>query len=100
MDNARSLSAKTQRREIATFREKCASLMTTLSYKGTIRLGFLCLLWTVAKAAAADSSGTIEQAFLGRWDLTIKDSEKKELPSWLELSAKQGEWKARFVGRW
>lgn len=74
--------------------------MTILSYKGTIRLVFLCLLSSAVRTIAADSSGMAEQAFLGRWDLTIEDSEKKELPSWLELSAKQGEWKARFVGRW
>jgi hypothetical protein len=75
--------------------------MTIHSFKGTIRLVFLCLLWSAVRTVAADSSGGMsEQAFLGRWDLTIKDAEKKELPSWLELSAQQGEWKARFVGRW
>ncbi len=72
--------------------------MTILSFK---RLALLCLLVVVSHAVAADSKGTLsEDTFLGRWDLTIKDARNKELPSWLELSATQGQWKARFVGRW
>ncbi len=50
--------------------------------------------------AAPDSQATPEVALAGRWDLTIKDANNKQLPSWLELTADQGTWKARFVGRW
>jgi hypothetical protein len=46
------------------------------------------------------AGGLPEETFAGRWDLMIKDSDGKQLPSWLELSVDQGVWKARFVGRW
>jgi hypothetical protein len=59
-----------------------------------------CLICTPANIFAADDLATPDNAFVGRWDLTIKDSNNNELPSWLELSAAQGELKARFVGRW
>ena len=36
----------------------------------------------------------------GRWDLTIRDAEHHELPSWLELEPSPEGWRARFVGRW
>jgi hypothetical protein len=62
----------------------------------------LYLFWVFTNAAAADKKAgkADEGAFVGRWDLTIQDSSKKELPLWLELSLSQGVWKARFVGRW
>jgi hypothetical protein len=34
-----------------------------------------------------------------RWDLTIQEQGKK-LPSWLELTERDGTWTGRFVGRW
>jgi len=40
------------------------------------------------------------ERFLGRWDLTIKDSVGREMPSWLEIVREQGTCRARFVGRW
>jgi hypothetical protein len=40
------------------------------------------------------------EQFAGRWDLTINDSNHRQLPSWLELTAENGVWKASFVGRW
>src|SRR5437660_1291458 len=40
------------------------------------------------------------EAFAGRWDLTITETNKKQLPSWLELTLQDGVWKASFVGRW
>jgi hypothetical protein len=46
-----------------------------------------------AGAASADE-------FIGRWDLTIQDANRKELPSWLELKLDQDVWQASFVGRW
>jgi len=53
---------------------------------------FACTTLGVAHLIAAE--------FVGRWDLTIKDADNKELPSWLEVSRQQPLWTARFVGRW
>jgi 3-keto-disaccharide hydrolase len=39
------------------------------------------------------------QPFLGRWDLTLKDS-SREYPSWLEITHEDGQLKARMVSRW
>jgi hypothetical protein len=62
-----------------------------------ISLSLVVVTWvatgTKANAAPADT-------FAGRWDLTIKEPSGKKLPSWLELSAEEGIWKASFVGRW
>src|SRR6266436_2296478 len=86
---------------MATSHVRCANPMIIASYKRTIRLLLLCLSWTAGNAVAADANAAPDdKAFIGRWDLTIKDSSHKQLPSWLELTADQGAWKARFVGRW
>jgi hypothetical protein len=60
----------------------------------------LCLVWGIGNALAADDLAAVEKGFIERWDLTIKDSNGKELPSWLEVIREQELWKARFVGRW
>ena len=60
----------------------------------------LCLATTALRGSDATKSAVPERGFAGRWDLTIKEADKKELPSWLELLPEQGTWKARFVGRW
>jgi hypothetical protein len=39
------------------------------------------------------------EAFLGRWDLTLKAPDR-EYPSWLELRMEGGQLKAEMVGRW
>jgi hypothetical protein len=39
------------------------------------------------------------EAFLGRWDLTLKGPDR-EYPSWLELRQEGGRLKAQMVGRW
>lgn len=39
------------------------------------------------------------QAYLGRWDLTLKGPDR-EYPSWLELRSENGQLKAQMVGRW
>lgn len=44
-------------------------------------------------------AGSSNQAFLGRWDLTLK-TPQKEAPSWLEISQESGQFHARFTGRW
>jgi hypothetical protein len=38
-------------------------------------------------------------AFLGRWDLTLKDA-GHEYPSWMEIGQKDGKLTALFTGRW
>jgi 3-keto-disaccharide hydrolase len=48
---------------------------------------------------AAAPAGESAKAFLGRWDLTLKDG-SREYPSWLELSQENGRVVAQFVGRW
>jgi hypothetical protein len=82
--------------------------MIIVSFKREIQLILLCFVSAVGSALAADKNGG-EKAFVGRWDLTIKDANGKELPSWLEVSGfkewttahrEQEIWKARFVGRW
>jgi hypothetical protein len=60
----------------------------------------LCLL-SVQSAFTADSLATaLDAGFGGRWDLTITEPDNRQLPSWLEVTAEAGHWKARFVGRW
>lgn len=44
-------------------------------------------------------SNNSDQAFLGRWDLTLKTPEK-EYPSWLEITRDGGQFHASFVSRW
>jgi len=53
----------------------------------------------VGSVPAADKNAG-DKALIGRWDLTIKDANGKELPSWLEVSQEYETWRARFVGRW
>jgi hypothetical protein len=64
---------------------------------------FALLSFALAVVMASGTDRAIagpEQSFAGRWDLTITDSDQKQLPSWLELSADRGAWQASFVGRW
>jgi hypothetical protein len=42
----------------------------------------------------------VNERFAGRWDLTVKDSDGREMPSWLEIILNQGACEANFVGRW
>src|SRR5215469_3981586 len=95
----RSSLAKTQTSAIGTSNERCANPMTTLSFKREVPLILLCLVSAIGSVPAADKNAG-NKALIGRWDLTIKDANGKELPSWLELSRDQELWKARFVGRW
>jgi hypothetical protein len=50
------------------------------------------------KSYSSPSTDSIE-AFLGRWDLTLKAPDR-EYPSWLELRREGGQLKAQMVGRW
>lgn len=62
----------------------------------------LCLVLGFGAGGRASQSGTpaADSAFAGRWDLTITESDHKQLPSWLDLSRREDSWKAVFVGRW
>jgi 3-keto-disaccharide hydrolase len=50
------------------------------------------------KSPASPAAESVE-AFLGRWDLTLKAPDR-EYPSWLELRQEGGQLKAQMVGRW
>ena len=54
-----------------------------------------------AHSATVPSAGSAQnvEAFLGRWDLTLK-AQDREYPSWLELRQESGQLKAIFVSRW
>lgn len=64
----------------------------------------LVFLWLAfaGTAGASDQNGAGGGAagFAGRWDLTIKEAQSRDMPSWLELSLDNGTWKGVFVGRW
>src|SRR5580692_2841778 len=47
---------------------------------------------------SADTTAPV-QAYLGRWDLTLK-TPVREAPSWLEITQEGGQLKARIVSRW
>jgi len=47
---------------------------------------------------SADPTASV-QAFLGRWDLTLK-TPLREAPSWLEITQEGGHLRARMVSRW
>lgn len=44
-------------------------------------------------------AGRSDQAFLGRWDLTLK-TPQREAPSWLEITQEDGQFHARLTSRW
>lgn len=44
-------------------------------------------------------AGSSDQAFLGRWDLTLK-TPQREAPSWLEITQEGGQFHARLTSRW
>src|SRR5258707_6345222 len=50
------------------------------------------------KNSSSPSTPSVE-AFLGRWDLTLKAPDR-EYPSWLELRQDGAQLKAEMVGRW
>src|SRR5258708_9296814 len=51
------------------------------------------------KSAKSTSTPESVNAFLGRWDLTLKAPDR-EYPSWLELRQEGGQLKAQIVSRW
>jgi len=70
----------------------------------TVGLSVAATLWALpAKSAGERAASSVaaknDEAFLGRWDLTLKAPDH-EYPSWLELSRENGQLKAQMVGRW
>lgn len=57
-------------------------------------------LFLAAFSTRSENEPGAESAIAGRWDLTIRDENGKELPSWLELTMTGSAWNARFTGRW
>lgn len=65
-------------------------------------LVLLTMLWCGAGrlvAAPASDTSADANAFLGRWDLTLKTPER-EFASWLEITRDDDKLRARMVGRW
>src|SRR5438045_9194849 len=57
-------------------------------------------LYAQSGSASKSSAGSdATKAFLGRWDLTLKATDR-EYPSWIEISEENGQLKARMVSRW
>jgi Domain of Unknown Function (DUF1080) len=56
-------------------------------------------VYSQAEKKSSSPSAQSVQAFLGRWDLTLKAPDR-EYPSWLELRNEGGQLKAQMVGRW
>jgi len=56
-------------------------------------------LLSLGWSSQASSTAAAAEAFLGRWDLTLKAPDR-EYPSWLELREENGQLKAEMVGRW
>jgi hypothetical protein len=61
--------------------------------------GSTVMLSRTGKPAKDAPSAAPMEAFLGRWDLTLKAPDR-EYPSWLELRMEGGQLKAEMVGRW
>src|SRR6266567_3735734 len=53
----------------------------------------------IGQSAKSTSTPESVNAFLGRWDLTLKAPDR-EYPSWLELRQEGGQLKAQIVSRW
>jgi len=57
------------------------------------------VLMHLSAAKQVQAQANSDQAFLGRWDLTLK-TPQKEAPSWLEITQEGGQFHARFTSRW
>jgi hypothetical protein len=75
-------------------------LSTTVARKYAL-LAFAAVISIPICAIAQDHSSDVSavKSSLGRWDLTVKAS-NREYPSWLELTDDHGKLAAQFVGRW
>lgn len=59
---------------------------------------FVSLLVFTANRSLAQANIS-DQAFLGRWDLTLQ-TPQREAPSWLEITQEGGQFHARLTSRW
>ncbi|HTS06280.1 MAG TPA: DUF1080 domain-containing protein [Candidatus Eisenbacteria bacterium] len=59
----------------------------------------LLVLIQVYSSTRGLAQASSNQAFLGRWDLTLK-TPQKEAPSWLEITEEGGQFHARLTSRW
>jgi hypothetical protein len=64
-----------------------------------VMANFLFSAGAYSQAGKSSPSAGPAEAFLGRWDLTLKAPDR-EYPSWLELREEDGQLKAQMVGRW
>lgn len=73
-----------------------------MTRRSMLILGSVILVLSVqmyfANAGRAQGNSS-NQAFLGRWDLTLK-TPQKESPSWLEVTQEGGQLHAQLVSRW
>ena len=53
-----------------------------------------------AIAANAETEALSAKAYLGRWDVVLKDSAGKAYPTWLEISEPGGKLQVRMTARW
>src|SRR3984893_12595301 len=71
-----------------------------MKLQGIVKLLMVaCLLLAARGYSQIGKSTESVEAFLGRWDLTLKAPDR-EYPSWLELRQEGGQLKADMVGRW
>jgi hypothetical protein len=76
--------------------------MRTQSKFIVLAMAILCgssVTYSQAEKSAKDSSAAAVEAYLGRWDLTLKAPDR-EYPSWLELRMEGLQLKAVLVSRW
>jgi hypothetical protein len=67
-----------------------------------LRAAVLAVMVAGTMSAQGDKSApdtAAQKAFLGRWDLTLRASDR-DYPSWLELREENGQLKAEMTGRW
>src|ERR1700687_6370082 len=74
-----------------------ASLRCSVLALTTLTLSFSLRSYS-EQTKPADATASI-QAFLGRWDLTLK-TPLREYPSWLEITQEDDQLRARMVSRW
>ncbi len=67
----------------------------------TLRNGFMLSIVALLSFLLPNQSSaqTSDDAFLGRWDLTLTAPER-DYPSWLEITKDGGQFHARFTSRW
>ena len=60
---------------------------------------FILFLTAYCADRAFAQANNSDQAFLGRWDLTLQ-TPQREAPSWLEITQESGQFHARMTSRW